>query len=231
MVCTSLTFIEIKIYIMKNLTKGVLTLSFVLISLLTMSCSKTDTLSIADQYGQFNSIYLNSQIATLPMQTISDEESKSLIHMRQEEKLARDVYIAMFNKYGLRIFENISSSEQTHTDAILQLLTKYAIKDPVGVNAFGVFTDPELQTLYTSLVNSGNVSILEAYKVGATIEDLDLNDLKNDLLKVDNQDIILVYQMLSKGSRNHMRNFYSNLKSYGFTYLPQFISQSDLGYC
>lgn len=213
---------------MKNLTKGVLTLSFVLISLLTMSCSKTDTLSIADQYGQFNSIYLNSQIATLPMQTISDEEAKSLIHMREEEKLARDVYIAMFNKYGLRIFENISSSEQTHTDAILQLLTKYAIKDPVGVNAVGVFTDPGLQALYTSLVNSGNVSILEAYKVGATIEDLDLYDLKVDLLKVDNQDIILVYQMLSKGSRNHMRNYFSNLKSLGFTYVPQFISQSDL---
>jgi hypothetical protein len=213
---------------MKNLTKGFLTLSFVLISLLTMSCSKTDTLSIADQYGQFNSIYLNSQIATLPMQTISDEESKSLIHMREEEKLARDVYIAMFNKYGLRIFENISSSEQTHTDAILQLLTKYAIKDPVGVNAVGVFTDPGLQALYTSLVNSGNVSILEAYKVGATIEDLDLYDLKVDLLKVDNQDIILVYQMLSKGSRNHMRNYFSNLKSLGFTYLPQFITQSDL---
>jgi hypothetical protein len=213
---------------MKNLTKGVLTLSFLLISLLTMSCSKTDTLSIADQYGQFNSIYLNSQIATLPMQTISDEEAKSLIHMREEEKLARDVYIAMFNKYGLRIFENISSSEQTHTDAILQLLTKYAIKDPVGVNAVGVFTDPGLQALYTSLVNSGNVSILEAYKVGATIEDLDLYDLKVDLLKVDNQDIILVYQMLSKGSRNHMRNYFNNLKSLGFTYVPQFITQSDL---
>jgi hypothetical protein len=206
----------------------VLVTAFTFISLFTFSCSKTDTLSIADQYGQFNSIYLNSQIASLPMQTISDEEAKSLIHMREEEKLARDVYIAMFNKYGLRIFENISSSEQTHTDAILQLLTKYAIKDPVGVNAVGVFTDPGLQALYTSLVNSGNVSILEAYKVGATIEDLDLYDLKVDLLKVDNQDIILVYQMLSKGSRNHMRNYFSNLKSLGFTYVPQFISQSDL---
>ena len=201
---------------------------FTFISLLTFSCSKTDTLSITDQYGQFNSIYLNSQIATLPMQTISDDESKSLIHMREEEKLARDVYIAMFNKYGLRIFENISSSEQTHTDAILQLLTKYAIKDPVGVNAVGVFTDPGLQALYTSLVNAGNVSILEAYKVGATIEDLDLYDLKVDLLKVDNQDIVLVYQMLSKGSRNHMRNYFSNLKSLGFTYVPQFITQSEL---
>ena len=206
----------------------VLVTVFTFISFFTFSCSKTDSLSIADQYGQFNGIYLNSQIATLPMQTISDAESISLIHMREEEKLARDVYIAMFNKYGLRIFENISISEQTHTDAILQLLTKYAIKDPVGVNAFGVFTDPGLQALYTSLVNSGSVSVIEAYKVGAIIEDLDLNDLKNDLLKVDNQDIILVYQMLSKGSRNHMRNFYSNLKSLGFTYVPQFITQSEL---
>jgi len=206
----------------------VLVTVFTFISFFTFSCSKTDSLSIADQYGQFNGIYLNSQIATLPMQTISDAESISLIHMREEEKLARDVYIAMFNKYGLRIFENISISEQTHTDAILQLLTKYAIKDPVGVNAVGVFTDPGLQALYTSLVNSGSVSVIEAYKVGAIIEDLDLNDLKNDLLKVDNQDIILVYQMLSKGSRNHTRNFYSNLKSLGFTYVPQFITQYEL---
>lgn len=206
----------------------VLVTVFTFISFFTFSCSKTDSLSIADQYGQFNGIYLNSQIATLPMQTISDAESISLIHMREEEKLARDVYIAMFNKYGLRIFENISISEQTHTDAILQLLTKYAIKDPAGVNAVGVFTDPGLQALYTSLVNSGSVSVIEAYKVGAIIEDLDLNDLKNDLLKVDNQDIILVYQMLSKGSRNHMRNFYSNLKSLGFTYVPQFITQYEL---
>jgi hypothetical protein len=34
--------------------------------------------------------------------------------------------------------------------------------------------------------------------------------------------------MLSKGSRNHMRSFYGNLKSLGFTYVPQFISQSEL---
>ena len=59
------------------------------------------------------------------------------------------------------IFDNISRSEQTHTDAILQLLTKYNINDPVGVNAIGVFTDPGLQALYTNLVNAGNVSILE----------------------------------------------------------------------
>ncbi len=214
---------------MKNQTRrSALIISFVFISFFSFSCSKNDSISNADQYGQFNSVNLNSQITTLPIQAISDAELASLVHMREEEKLARDVYITLYNKYGVRIFDNISNSEQTHTNAILQLLTKYSINDPVGGNGIGVFTDAGLQTLYNSLVTSGSISILEAYKVGATIEDLDLYDLKTDLLKVDNQDIILVYQMLSKGSRNHMRNFYSNLKSLGFTYVPKFITQSEL---
>jgi hypothetical protein len=214
---------------MKNVSKSMaLTVSFALISLYTLSCTKTDSLSFADQYGQFSSANLNSQIALLPFQSISDAEKISLLHMREEEKLARDVYITLYNKHGVKVFDNISMSEQTHTDAILQLLTKYSIIDPVGANGIGVFTDTSFQILYNTLVASGSVSIIEAYKVGTTIEDLDLFDLKNDLLKVDNQDIILVYQLLSKGSRNHMRSFYGNLKSLGFTYVPQFITQSDL---
>jgi hypothetical protein len=214
---------------MKNVFKAMVsTVSFALVSLFTLSCTKTDSLSFADQYGQFNSANLNNQIALLPFQSISDAEKISLLHMREEEKLARDVYITLYNKHGVKIFDNISISEQTHTNSILQLLTKYSIIDPVGSNDVGVFTDTSLQVLYNTLVATGSVSIIEAYKVGTTIEDLDLFDLKNDLLKVDNQDIILVYQMLSKGSRNHMRNFYSNLKALGFIYVPQFISQSEL---
>lgn len=214
---------------MKNLQlRIVLAFAFTFIALMSFSCSKDDGASSLDQYGQFNSFNLNNQIAALPKQTISVEESISLIHMREEEKLARDVYITLYNKHGVVIFDNISRSEQTHTDAVLQLLNKYAIVDPVISNTVGVFSDTSLQALYNSLVMAGSVSIIEAYKVGAIIEDLDLNDLKNDLLKVDNQDIILVYQMLSKGSRNHMRSFYSNLKSLGFIYVPKFISQSEL---
>ena len=202
--------------------------ALIVLSLSSISCTKDDPISNADQYGQFNSVNLNYQISTLPMEAISEAERLSLIHMREEEKLARDVYSTLYNKHGLLIFNNISNSEQTHTNAILQLMVKYSITDPVGENSIGVFTDTGLQSLYNSLITAGMVSNLEAYKVGATIEDLDLNDLKNDLLKVDNQDITLVYQMLSKGSRNHMRNFYSNLKSLGYTYVPQFITQAEL---
>jgi len=213
---------------MKNiLTRIVFLVTFSLITLLSISCAKKDSISNADYYGQFNSSNINNQIALIPITALSDVELNGLLHMREEEKLARDVYTTMYNKYGVKIFSNIYASEQTHMDALLQLLNKYAIADPVGTNAVGIFKDGGLQSLYNSLVSKGNLSILDAYKVGATIEDLDLYDLKIESARVDNADILLVYQMLSKGSRNHMRAFYSNISSLSGSYVPQFITQAE----
>jgi hypothetical protein len=112
-------------------------------------------------------------------------------------------------------------------DAILMLLKKYQITDPVGSNAVGVFNNPALQTLYNQLVADGKVSALKAYTVGATIEDLDIYDLNNALKNIDNQDIQLVYSMLIKGSRNHLRSFYKNILKVGGTYTPQYITQAE----
>ena len=147
--------------------------------------------------------------------------------MREEEKLARDVYITLYNKWGVTIFTNISNSEQTHMDAILMLLNKYSLIDPVGSNGVGVFANTTLQTLYNQLVAKGSASVLDAYKVGATIEDLDIFDLSNALINIDNQDIRLVYDNLNKGSRNHMRSFYKNIINAGGSYTPQYITQAQ----
>lgn len=61
----------------------------------------------------------------------------------------------------------------------------------------------------------GNTSVLDAYKVGAKIEDLDIFDLKNALINLDNQDIHIVYDNLTKGRLNNMRSFYKNLLNVG----------------
>ena len=192
---------------------------FVGFLLLTSSCQKTDAVLNAT---------VTSQIIDLPLEPLNSDESSSLLQMREEEKLARDVYTALFAKWGLSVFQNISPSEQQHTDAILTLLNKYGLKDPVGINLAGVFTNPNLQILYTKLVTQGSTTVLEAYKVGATIEDLDIFDLEKALLKSDNQDIKLVYDLLTKGSRNHMRSFYGQIISLSGNYSAQFITQSEL---
>ena len=157
---------------------------------------------------------------------LSAEEKAGLIQMREEEKLAHDVYVTMYEKWGLNVFNNISGSEQTHTETIKYLLDKYGIEDPVKDTTVGKFTDSGMTKLYNSLVEQGNQSMIDALKVGATVEDLDIKDLEELLPKTDNEDIRIAYQNLNKGSRNHLRAFIRNLERNGETYTPQFISQA-----
>ena len=64
--------------------------------------------------------------STTPATTpLSATEKESLLYMREEEKLARDVYNAFYDRYGLRVFSNIATSEQAHMDAVLTLLNRY----------------------------------------------------------------------------------------------------------
>jgi hypothetical protein len=169
-----------------------------------------------------------STAINLPSESLSDFEKNSLILMREEEKLARDVYTFLYKKWGINVFNNISKSEDTHTNAILSLLNKYQITDPVGKNAAGVFDNAALQKLYNDLTTQGSANITAGLNVGATVEDLDIFDLMEAQKQIDNQDINAVYANLTKGSRNHIRSFTARLSDYGVTYKAQYIEETLL---
>jgi len=171
---------------------------------------------------------LSTVVASLPAQDLSTEEEVGLTKMREEEKLARDVYQVLYQKWGARVFGNITQSEQRHMDAIKALLEKYNLPDPVTDPSVGAFTSPEMQELYDKLVAQGEQSLVEALKVGATIEDLDLYDLYELLEQTDNADIQRVYENLAKGSRNHLRAFTTQLSLNGVTYEAQFLTQEQV---
>ena len=156
--------------------------------------------------------------------TLSAQEQADLLFMREEEKLARDVYFYFYEKYDLNLFNNISSSEQQHMDAVLTLLNIYDIVD-VALPQYGEFSDPDLQELYNTLITNGDVSLLNALKVGATIEDVDIKDLMDAMERTTNMDLVDTYEKLICGPRNHMRAFVGELENRGETYTPQFISQ------
>ncbi|MCP5454843.1 MAG: DUF2202 domain-containing protein [Thermotogae bacterium] len=164
----------------------------------------------------------------LPYEEISQQEEESLVFLREEEKLAHDVYIYLYNLWGVKIFKNISDSEQTHTDSVLELLKKYNIEDPVKENEIGVFQNEILQEAYNTLTEKGSLSVIEAFKVGAYIEELDIKDIRDLYEKVDNADIELVFSNLEKGSVNHINSFLNQLIKYGETYEPQILSVSEL---
>ena len=156
--------------------------------------------------------------------TLSDAEVADLVFMREEEKLARDVYLTLYNTWGLQVFNNIAASEQTHTDSIKGLLDAYGIADPVVNDTVGVFTNPELQALYNQLAATGSSSLVDALKVGAAIEEIDINDLYKAMAETPQPTILQVYASLLAGSENHLRSFVSTLNAQGVDYAPLYLS-------
>ncbi len=113
-----------------------------MITLAALTACGSDSAADNSNVSQQNQ---SPNIATLPIESLSADEQASLLFMREEEKLAYDVYIKLW-------------------------------------------TCP---------------------------------------LKVDNQDIRVVYENLLKGSRNHLRAFVNNLAMLGITHTPQYMNPSD----
>jgi hypothetical protein len=153
-------------------------------------------------------------------------EIEGLLFMREEEKLARDVYIYLYSLYGLTTFDNISQSEQNHMNAILNLLNYYGLPDPADPQP-GVFNNQDLQQLYNDLIAWGDDNLNAALRVGGTIEEVDILDLEYYLANTNKSNIIQVYSNLLAGSENHLRAFVSRLYSiFGDIYVPLYLSQA-----
>lgn len=181
----------------------------------------------ANGTSTFNAGNLATQLATYPLSALSTAEADSLAFMREEEQLAHNVYAVSATLWSPPVFANISASEATHSAAVKALLDRYQLADPLAGLANGTFKTPAFQSLYSSLVAASRVSLIEALKVGAQIEELDMRDITVQKAAIDNADILMVYDNLLRGSRNHLRAFLKVLTQQGGTYVPQYISQAE----
>ena len=157
--------------------------------------------------------------------SLNPSEIQSLLYMIEEEKLAFDVYTQMSSIYNQNPFNNIKSSEQTHINSIATILADNGVTY-TSLPA-GSFNNPTLQNLYNQLVAQGQISLVEALKVGMTIEDVDIYDLEELKTQTQNPTIIATYDWLICGSKNHMRAFKNKLIMNGGTYTPQFITVAE----
>ena len=204
-------------------------------SLVASSCQKDDINAENAQYasvlavsgdGTTSVIEANLKSALIETSDLTDSELASLLKMKEEEKLARDVYAVLAKKWGSQIFTNISAAENNHLNAIVLLLKNYGSTE-TSIGQAGIFTDAAVQTLYNDLVAKASVSIAEAYKIGALIEEMDIKDLTEALSGTTNENVTLVFENLLKGSRNHLRAFNRQLTTLGIVYTPVYISQAD----
>jgi hypothetical protein len=171
---------------------------------------------------------------------LSDQEVNDLLFMREEEKMARDVYSELYrhfkeNDIEMIILARIAASEQRHMDAMLNLLDKYQLNDPAAGLEPGEFDNSVLAALYQNLVSDseanetilgepaegGKVSPGAALYVGAWIEERDMLDIMHAIANTSRADIVGVYTNLLCGSREHLRAFVGQLGA--ADYQPQLL--------
>jgi hypothetical protein len=181
----------------------------------------------ANGNSNFNAGTLATELSSYPLSALSAAEADSLAFMREEEQFAHDVYAVSATLWSTPVFANITASEATHSAAVKALLDRYPVADPLAGMATGTFKSPAFQLLYANLVTASRTNLIEALKVGAQIEELDMRDITVQKAGIDNADILMVYDNLLRGSRNHLRAFMKVLVQQGGSYVPQYISQAE----
>jgi hypothetical protein len=157
--------------------------------------------------------------------------------MREEEKLARDVYQTLGTMYpDSKIFGKIDDSEQQHTTAVKTIIENYGYQDPNTNDNVGTFTGEDygwyFTEKYNELVERASISELEALYVGAFIEELDMMDINqcpqvivetgngiNDVSEcgkvyTDNADVQKLYSNLLHGSDSHLEAYVQNIEKH-----------------
>jgi len=210
--------------------KLTIVLSFTLATLILGSCS--ESLNGIEKPFQELNIEKSADEESSPCDsctfsgTLKEAEIAGLLVMREEEKLARDVYQRFYTLYEVPIFNNISKSENTHTSAILYLLNGYGIDDPALAEE-GAFSNETFTELYKTLVEKGSENLIEALKIGAFVEEFDIADLWRILDETKNEDLKRVYGNLLRGSESHLRAYTNMLKLNGETYEPTVITTEE----
>ena len=164
----------------------------------------------------------------VPGTTLDQHEIAHMRYMREEEKLARDVYTVFSGYWGGPIFSQIATAEQRHMNAVLGLLQRYGIPDPVANAGLGQFTDSNLISMYETLVRKGEKSYADALYAGGLIEEVDIADLTFAISSTSRPDIIRVYNNIHRGSRNHLRSFAGALAQLSIPYQPQKLSAAEI---
>ena len=156
--------------------------------------------------------------------TLPEGVKNDLLYMYEEEKLAHDVYQALYLKWFSTTHGNIADSEEKHKARVGIFLEAYDIEHSASEEE-GVFNNVTLQSLYDELVEQGFESELEAYKVGAYIEEVDIKDLDEAIKNTDIPELKEMYTQIKGGSYKHLRKFHEKIVALGGEYSAQALSQ------
>ena len=203
-------------------------LAFAAMTLIFSACNETitnvdDTLATASTEKSTEMTATYSDDCDFSAE-LSETEIAGLMEMREEEKLAHDVYEYFYDSFNHVVFKNIAASEAQHTSTVLRLIEGYGLQDPALTEA-GEFNDQKFTDLYSSLIAAGD--LVEALKAGALVEETDIADLKIHLEETEVTTLQTVYSHLLNASGIHLKAFTRVLSQMGVTYVPSVLSAEE----
>lgn len=171
---------------------------------------------------QLKKIVENNNIGVL-----SDTERRNIMFILEEEKMARDLYFEFSKKYENKVFNNMYQGEQSHMKAMQKLVSRYNLEDPTAKRDVGEFHNRQIQKMHGELLEQGNKNFVEALKVGAEVEERDIDDIQDNIKNTSKADILFVYENLKRSSKNHLRAFIKKLNQEGEEYKPKYLEQAE----
>ena len=129
-----------------------------------------------------------------------------LTEMREEERMARDLYTQLAASSGEAIFTRIAGAEQRHLDAVERLMTSQGMSPEAAGTTVGRYAVGEVQAAYTRWLSQGRASDQAAYKVGVELETWDIAELKTMEVPSDTTGARVVAALLN-GSEHHLTAF------------------------
>jgi len=171
---------------------------------------------------------LGAQILVMPKQPLDQDEEQVLMKIFEQEKLARDLYKELYDRWKVRVFLNLAISKQYHFDMVKTLLEKYDVEYPAD-DTPGTFTDQELQKLHSEWLEKGKESLENALEVGAEAEEMNIYHVKEYLSQIDNDDLRIMLVNLSYASARHLKILNGFMTHYyDRAYRFQYLSREDV---
>jgi hypothetical protein len=150
------------------------------------------------------------------------------IRLWMDELAARDLYAALEPQTTRPVFNNIGRAEVRHRDMIASLLQAAGETVPEEPEA-GAYPDKEITSVYTALLNQGQISELEAFKAGAAFEELDISELEREMAResLSEQERQLLTS-LRDASVRHLRAFRRQITRLGEEPVPTHLSRERI---
>lgn len=163
----------------------------------------------------------------IPQAPLNASETQDIYYLQESEKLSHDLNVKLYGLHSdVPVFLQIANVSAIFVTADNVILERYGLKNPEAATS-GVFSNAALQNMYTSGVNNGLSSVVDALKSSANAEDMHIADLSAAIARTDNADLIFMYRQELAASRNSIRTLSQAISGYGQTYVPKYITPAS----